>query len=74
VARGNVPVLEGGYLFSDYCSGTVWAIDAARDESRPPAIVGESGASISAFGVGPDGTIYATDLGGRLLVVRAAVR
>jgi hypothetical protein len=74
VARGNVLAVEGGYLFSDYCSGTLWAIDAARNESRPPAIVGESRASISGFGVGPDGAIYATDLGGRLLIVRAAAR
>ena len=74
VARGNVPALEGGYLFSDYCSGTIWAIDADRDESRTPTIVGESGASISAFGLAADGAIYATDLGGRLLVVKGTAR
>jgi glucose/arabinose dehydrogenase len=74
VARGNVAALEGGYLFSDYCSGTMWAIDAARNDSRTPTIVGETGASISGFGVGPDATIYATDLGGRLLVVKGAAR
>jgi glucose/arabinose dehydrogenase len=73
VARGSA-LLDGGYLFSDYCSGTIWAIDASRAESRTPTVIGDSGASVSSFGVGEDGTIYVTDLAGRLLRLKAASR
>ena len=35
VYRGAaIPALRGGYLFSDYCSGTLWAIDAGSTRRR----------------------------------------
>ena len=35
VYRGQaVPALRGAYLFADYCSGTLWAIDAERRRRR----------------------------------------
>ena len=76
VIGGNVyrgsgqPALAGGYLFGDYCSGTVWAIDPASDALRDPTVVFESGASISSFGEDEAGELYATDIaGGKLLRV-----
>jgi hypothetical protein len=74
VARAEGSPLDGGYVFSDYCSGTIWAIDASRDESRTPTVVGQSGASVSSFGVDDAGTIFVTDLAGRLLKLNAATR
>ena len=75
VYRGAAfPLLRGAYLFSDYCSGTIWAIDAAAAESRDPTVVGESHRSISAFGEDEAGEVYATDLGGQLLHVVATTR
>jgi glucose/arabinose dehydrogenase len=73
VYRGSAqPALAGGYLFGDYCSGTVWAIDSASDALRDPAVVLESGASISSFGEDEAGELYATDIGGgKLLRVTA---
>jgi glucose/arabinose dehydrogenase len=76
VYRGSrYPALTGGYLFSDYCSGTIWALSAAAaiaDGKADPAIVGSAGFSVSSFGQGDDGELFAVDLSGRVLTVGAA--
>ena len=36
LSRRRDPGPQGAYLFSDYCSGTLWAIDAGIRASRPP--------------------------------------
>jgi glucose/arabinose dehydrogenase len=65
VYRGDaIPLLRGAYLFSDYCSGTLWAIDAGLDAAQAPIVLAETGRSISSFGIGEDGEVYLTDLGG----------
>ena len=64
VYRGEeFPDMRGGYLFSDYCSGTIWAIDAGANGPVEPAVLSESGRSISSFGVDEDGELYVTDMG-----------
>ena len=68
VYRGKAqPDLVGWYVFSDYCSGMFWAIDAATDGPQPPIAVLDSGRSISAIAEDAAGELYATDLGGELL-------
>ncbi len=69
VYRGEaIPALRGAYLFSDYCSGTLWAIDAGLDAAQAPITLLETGSSISSIGLGDDGEVYLTDLpGGRVL-------
>jgi glucose/arabinose dehydrogenase len=75
VYRGSAwPNLRGGYLFADYCSGRMWAIDASRSEVDEPTLVLESGHSISSFGEDDAGELYVTDLGGSLLRVTATAR
>ena len=60
--------LRGAYLFSDYCSGTLWAIDSTDQGAQQPAVLHETGASVSSIGTGEDGEVYLTDLaGGRVL-------
>ncbi|HEX6868288.1 MAG TPA: PQQ-dependent sugar dehydrogenase, partial [Candidatus Limnocylindrales bacterium] len=73
VYRGAAhPELVGWYLFSDYCSGTIWAIDAdladptARQE---PIVVAETGESISAIGEDAAGELFLTDLGGSVRAI-----
>ena len=66
------PALRGAYLFADYCTGTVWGIDAAQDEVAEPAVLAESGRSLTSFGEDPAGEVYATDLAGELLRVTAS--
>ena len=73
VYRGAAfPVLAGGYVFSDACSGLLWVIDAARSERQEPTVVGETGRSIAGFGEDEAGELYAADLGGALLRVVVA--
>lgn len=74
VARGPaVPGIDGRYLFSDYCSGTIWTIDPANDALQAPEPILESGRGISAISLDEDGTVLVTDLnGGQLLRVVSA--
>jgi glucose/arabinose dehydrogenase len=63
VYRGTrYPVLVGGYLFADYCSGRIWSLVANGASSQTPQLLLASGHAISSFGEGSDGTLYVTDL------------
>jgi glucose/arabinose dehydrogenase len=76
VYRGAThPFMQGAYLFADYCSGTIWAIDAASSGPVNPVVVGslDSG-SISSFGEDVAGELYITTLGGDVYRVTAAER
>ena len=65
VYRGSaIPALRGAYLFSDYCSGTLWAIDAGLDAPQAPITLLETGRSISSIGTDEAGEVVLTDLGG----------
>jgi hypothetical protein len=58
VYRGNaIESLRGWYLFSDYCSGTVWGLLAIP--GTPSAILTLGAVdSASAIADGPDGELY----------------
>ena len=70
VYRGSaIPALRGAYLFSDNCSGTLWAIDAGLDAGeQAPITLLETHRAISAIGVDDAGEVYLTDLSGGELV------
>jgi len=76
VYRGSAQrALVGGYVFGDYCSGRIWAIDPASDAYRAPVEVGSSGRSLSTFGEDEAGELYAADInGGAILRVTATTR
>ena len=69
VYRGAaIPALRGAYLFADYCSGTLWAIDAGGEAPQSPVTLLETGSAISSISTGEDGEVYLTDLSqGRVL-------
>jgi glucose/arabinose dehydrogenase len=72
VYRGEAfSILEGAYLFADYCSGLIFAIDSEADGLVEPAQVGRSDGNVSAFGEGANGELYVTTLGGTLYRVTA---
>jgi len=73
VYRGDdSPALTGGYIFGDYCSGTIWGVDARATNFTEPAELLQSELSISSFGVDEEGELYLTDLnGGRVFKVVA---
>jgi len=74
VYRGTaVAGLAGTYLYADFCSGTIWGLEAAA--ARPtPRVLLESGLSVASFGEDEAGELYVVDLaGGRIFrVVEAA--
>ena len=74
VYRGTAyPALQGWYIFSDYCSGSFWAIDASKDRTDVPPMVARTDFSISSIAEDTAGELYATDLsGGRLLKIGLA--
>lgn len=78
VYRGTAfPVLQGGYLFGDYCSGSIRAIsaaDALANGHAPASVVGEGGFPISSFGQDDAGELYVVDLSGNVLKVTASRR
>ena len=72
VYRGeDYPVLRGAYLFADYCSGLIFAIDAAKSSLTEPAQVGQSEGNVSAFGEDANGELYVTTLDGTVYRVTA---
>jgi len=65
VYRGEgVPGLQGHYVYADWCTGSLWAFDAAA-EAPTPRLVSPGGA---AAGIGS----FARDASGELLVVQTS--
>ncbi len=81
VYRGSqFPNLQGRYLFSDNCSGTIWDVTAGAAQPAFPNVVApqvllDTSLSVSSFGEGRDGELYLTDLaGGRVYRVTSNVQ
>jgi hypothetical protein len=76
VYRGTMQTaLIGGYVFADYCSGRVWAIDPSTDGLRQPTLVAETKHNFTSFGEDEGGELFATDISaGTLLRVTATRR
>jgi glucose/arabinose dehydrogenase len=75
VYRGSkYPALAGAYLFADYCSGRIFAIDPSTDTFRAPIEVGNGGTGISSFGEDAAGELYVTNLDGDISRVAASTR
>jgi len=62
VYRGSaIPALASGYVYADFCEGSVWVYDSTTDTARP--LVGASSgrdpiAGISGVRRGPDGELF----------------
>jgi glucose/arabinose dehydrogenase len=80
VIGGNVyrgaasPALEGAYLFSDECTGTTWALDAARTGGQALVEVAQAPGGIAGYGEDETGELYAAALGGQIYRVSAPAR
>jgi glucose/arabinose dehydrogenase len=75
VYRGAAyPILQGGYLFADYCKGTIWALDSAVTQLTPAIVVGQTDGSVSSFGEDADGELYLMNLHGTIGRVVASPR
>jgi glucose/arabinose dehydrogenase len=72
VYRGEAfPALQGMYLFADYCSGIVFAIDSSVTSLVEPVMVGRVDGRVSAFGEDASGELYLTTLDGTIYRVTA---
>jgi glucose/arabinose dehydrogenase len=58
VYRGTeMPELVGWYVYADYCSGKVWALDT-EDPAAQPVLIAETGLSVPGFWQDAAGEIY----------------
>lgn len=62
VYRGDaMPELRGWYIYGDFCSGKVWAVNTAGDSD--PVLLADTGKPISSFAELPDGEVYLVTFG-----------
>jgi len=74
---GAYPILDGAYLFTDSCSGTIWAIPAATastEQLAPPVPVGQVAGSPAGFGEDAMGELYIASLDGNVRRIEAEPR
>jgi glucose/arabinose dehydrogenase len=71
----KIPKLKGKYVFADFGSGRMWALDLPKANTRIPEKdawrLGHFDMNPSTFGVGADGALYVGDFRGRILEVVA---
>jgi len=59
VYRGEtIPELKGKYIYADFATGRIWALDASNVDNPVNTELLKAGFSISSFGVGPDQELY----------------
>ena len=63
VYRGRaVPVLQGRYLYADFCSGRMWSASRDRDGRWQSEVLLETGHQITTFGEDSEGEVYWADM------------
>lgn len=62
--------LYGNYFLADYCQGTIWSLFPQSDGSWQANVVYRGAGTISTFGEGADGALYALDHGGAVYRLR----
>jgi uncharacterized repeat protein (TIGR03806 family) len=62
VYRGaKVPSLFGKFIYGDFSSGRIWAVDKSDDGAFVPVLLLETDLKISTFGQDADGEVYVVD-------------
>jgi len=79
VYRGaSYPVLKGGYLYGDFCSGRIWVVSAAAWAPASGTLLRDATASphllISSFGQDQAGELYVCDLNGAIYRITATAK
>ena len=65
VARGDlVTDLQGWYVFGDYCTGQIWALDPTAPTSEPRVVEIAQLDGVVALAAGPERELYAVSNGG----------
>jgi glucose/arabinose dehydrogenase len=64
VYRGSaIEALRGAYVYSDYCSGLIWALRAQNGATTEQAQLADTGFQVSSFAQGNDGELYVLQYG-----------
>jgi glucose/arabinose dehydrogenase len=73
VYRGQQAALKGLYVFGDFMTGRIWALDAANPQTAEgqARVLVDSARNISGFGEDGDGEILAIDYGGHVARLQA---
>lgn len=59
VYRGDaIPALEGRYVFADFATSTIWALEADGQGGYTREQIAQSPQGVSSFAEGPDGELY----------------
>jgi glucose/arabinose dehydrogenase len=67
VAHGDaIADLAGWYLFGDYCSGQIWALDPTADPAAPRVIEIAQLDALASIDEGPDRELYVVSNGGTI--------
>lgn len=67
VYRGSaIPVLVGGYLFADYCSGQIWVVNSTASAPTTRTQLLDTSYFISSFGQATNGELYVVNHGGSI--------
>jgi glucose/arabinose dehydrogenase len=75
VYRGSAyPMLVGGYVFGDYCSGRIWVMSATASAPVNETLVRDTGLLISSFGEDETGEMYLCDLNGAVYRITATAK
>ncbi|MEX1254357.1 MAG: PQQ-dependent sugar dehydrogenase [Dehalococcoidia bacterium] len=65
VYRGAaLPELAGWYVYGDFCSGNIWAVNTA--DTSDPVLLARSGQPVASFGELPDGEIVVVTFANRI--------
>jgi glucose/arabinose dehydrogenase len=62
----SLPELQGWYIYGDFCTGRVWAVNA-EGERKTPIPIADTGLAISSFAQAPDGEVYAVTFDNRIV-------
>ena len=73
VYRGKkLPGLVGKYVYGDYASGRIWALEAEKGTQAKNSLLLEKSSSLSAFGVDEQNELYFFDYSGGKIMTLAA--
>lgn len=64
-----IPELEPAFVYSDYCSGILWALDVAGSRNL---VLLDGLAGVTAIRADADGELYVLEIGGRILQLAPA--
>ena len=71
IYRGQqFPALTGNYFFGDYCSGEIWALTPADNDSWSIQLLLDTDFNIASFGEDVNGELYVIDLQGGVYQIR----